>query len=160
MRKIFNKSLARALIITIIAAVVIVGGIYAYETLWSGTGRLTIVSPTDGAVIEVTEVHVSTGTWDESTDTWTASLSRGGIESIVVRVTNTGGDVATIYYYVSDANPAPGVTINSDSGSDSGWTTTGYNLAAGKSQSLTFQVRVDADAEPGTLPEFQLRLGK
>ena len=159
MKKLFTKSFIRALILTVISALIIVGGIYAYETLWSGKAVITIENPGGAGALEVTDVSVSRGTWDESSKTWTVSIPRGSIESLRVNVTNSGGDAVTCHYYVSNANPVPGVTITSDSGSSSGWTSTGYVFGAGNSEWLTFQVRTSADAEPGTLPEIQLRLG-
>jgi hypothetical protein len=160
MKELFTRSFIRALIITVICALIIGGAIYAYETLWSGKAVITIEEPGGAGSLEATDVSVSRGTWDGSSKTWTVSIPRGSIESLMVNITNTGGDAVTCHYYVSNANPAPGVTITSDSGSSSGWTTTGYVFGAGNSEWLTFQVRTTADAQPGTLPEIELRVGK
>lgn len=46
MEKLFTRSFIRALIITAVSGLIIVGGVYAYETLWSGKAVITIEPPT------------------------------------------------------------------------------------------------------------------
>jgi len=58
MKELFTKSFIGALIITVISALIIVGGVYAYETLWSGKAVITIEAPTSGGHLEVTGVEV------------------------------------------------------------------------------------------------------
>lgn len=160
MRELLGKPFIRALVITVVSALIIAGGVYAYETLWSGKGNITVEEPSGAGSLEVIDVSVTKGTWDESDKTWTVSIPRGAIASLMVHVTNTGGDAVTCHMYISDSNPAPGVTINSDLSSSAGWSTAGFDLAAGDSEWLTFQVRTTADAQPGTLSEIELRIGE
>ena len=158
MKKIFTRSFVRALIITAVAAAVIVGGIYAYETLWSGQAVITIETPPEDAAgeWELVGVSVDRGTWDDATDTWTVTLARG--EWIGARLTvtfrNTGTDVVTFMPYVDgqdlSAWVAPGVNIQ----------TTGdlSQLPAGATGDINFSIGTTAEAEPGTLPPIQLEI--
>ena len=158
MKSLFAKSFIRALIITLVAGVVIIGGIYAYETLWSAKVVITIEAPPEGAAgeWELLGVSVNRGTWDDATDTWTVSLARG--EWIGARLTvtfkNTGDDVLTFKPYVDgqelSAWVAPGVNIQ----------TTGdlSQLPAGASGEIRFSIGTTANAEPGTLRPIQLEI--
>ena len=158
MKKLFGRSFVRALIITVVSALIIVGGIYAYETLWSGKAHITIEPPVDGATgeWELIDVTASDSTWDDATGTWTASVARGEWmgPTLTVQFKNTGGDVVTYKPYVNghelQTYVAPGVLIQ----------TTGdlSQLAAGETGYICFRVSVKADAESGTLPEVQLEL--
>jgi len=167
MEKLFTRSFVRAIIITVIAALTIVGGVYAYETLWSGKAHITIEPPAGEAQLEITGVTTSDsgsgiyggtyGTWDEASKTWTVSLPRGTWATLRMSFKNTGGDLVEIQKCVGDTcfdaahsvDIAPGVMI----------TGSGYNsIAAGETGPVQFDIHVAADAEPGTLPEIQLEI--
>lgn len=154
MRGLLKNSIIRALIITVISALIIVGAIYAYETLWSGKAHITIEAPSAGGSgqLEVTDVTVSRGTWDDSTNTWTLSIPRGCQEDMFVAIKNTSGDFVTVNATVSDRNPAHGVSIYA--GIPGG---TGVISADGYG-TIHFYIIVDTDAESGTLPEVQLEI--
>ena len=156
MKKLFGRSFVRALIITVISALVIVGGIYAYQTLWSGKAHITIEPPSGegGANIEVTSVHVHGGTWDDATKTWEVSLKRGEMADIIVRLINRGSDIGEVSVSVngrSSYNPAPGVEVHATNNSAGG-------IPEGAEGFVSFTIDVSANAEPGTLPEVQLEL--
>lgn len=159
MKRVLDNPITRALVVVAIVTLIVGGMVYARDILWPGKAQITIDVPEGEGDMTVMGVEVTRGTWDESAKTWTVSIPRGSMASLMVHVKNEGGDAATCYYYVSDANPAPGVTINSDVGDSSGWTTTGHVFGAGDSEWLTFQIRTTGDAEPGSLPEIQLKLG-
>ena len=161
MRQLLTKSFVRALIITVVSGLIIVGGIYAYETLWSGKSHIIIEPPEGAGQLEVTNVEARHGTWDDSSKTWTVSIPRGGHGELDVTVTNVGGDATTCYMYISNIDPAPGVTLTAFLACPhSGWSTSGYVLAAGESKTMEFVVWASADAQPGTLPEIELRMGE
>ena len=158
MKGLFTKSFIRALIIAVVSASIIAGGIYAYETLWSGNVVITIETPPEDATAEweLEGVSVDRGTWNDATDTWTVSLARG--EWIGARLTvtfkNTGTDVVTFMPYVDgedlSAWVAPGVNIQ----------TTGdlSQLPAAATGDITFSIGTTAEAEPGTLSPIQLEI--
>lgn len=167
MKGLFTKSFIRALIITAVAALIIVGGVYAYETLWSGKAAITIEPPTGEAQLEITGISTSDsgsgiyggtyGTWDEASKTWTVSLPRGTSATLRMSLKNTGGDIVEIQKCVGDicfdaahsVEVAPGVMI----------TVSGYNsIAAGETGPVQFDIHAAADAEPGILPEVQLEI--
>ena len=58
MKKLFTGSFVRALIITVVAALIIIGGIYAYQTLWSGKAHITIEPPAGEGHLEATRIEV------------------------------------------------------------------------------------------------------
>ena len=158
MKKLFGRSFVRALIITVVSALIIIGGIYAYETLWSGKAGITI-EPTEGeGQLEVTQVSVDKGTWDESSKTWTVSLVRGEYASLNVLLENTGSDIVVIHGEVNGSvtisYPRDGVTV-----------CTGYQphydgigILGGETGSVSFSISVDADAEAGGVPDVQLKV--
>lgn len=97
----------------------------AYETIWSGKVSITIETPSTeggeviyinalgGGKVEVTKISVLYGgEWDEDTKTWQLSIPRGGHASLGIQLKNTGGDFTTVYTYISETNPAPGVKLN------------------------------------------------
>jgi len=151
MEKLFTRSFIRALIITAVSGLIIVGGVYAYETLWSGKAHITVEAPSGEAQLQITEVSVDEGTWDDATGVWTVSIPRGGDAALYVHLRNDGGDVIVVngeaegetHYYEVD-----GVRIWPDS----------VTLPGGQSDTLGFLVTVAADAEPGTLPEIKLEI--
>ena len=150
MKKLFTRSFIRALIITVVSALIIVGGIYAYQTLWSGKAHITIEPPTSSsAQIEITDIWADKGVYEDSTNTWTVSIPRGSDAALFVAMENTGGDAGMAGGYTSNTNPAPGVEVIPDS----------YEpIPAGGTNIIGFLIIVHTDAEPGTLPEIQLEL--
>jgi hypothetical protein len=163
MKKLFTRSFIRALIITVLSALIIVGGIYAFETLWSGKANITIEPPESEGQLEITGTRTedsgsgSYGTWDESTKTWTVSLPRGTWASIRLDIKNTGDDLVevqkcvdgTCYDTAHSVQIATGVRVNVSGACD---------IAAGETHPVIFEVRTESDAEPGTLPEVQLEI--
>lgn len=155
MKKLFTRSFIRALMITVISALIIAGGIYAYQTLWSGKAHITIEPPAGEGQLEVTGVTAgSNGSWDDVTNTWTVSIAKGESARLTVHLRNTDGDAVSYLPYIDNHElttyVAPGVYMQ----------TTGdlSLLAAGESGSIRYSVRAEADAEPGTLPEIQLEI--
>jgi len=156
MKRLLTKSFIRALIITAVSASVIIGGIYAYETLWSGKAAITIEPPTGEAQWELEGVSADGGTWNAGTGTWTVSLQRAEWPGpgLIVSFRNNGNDAATFMPYINGQElsnwVATGVYIQ----------TTGdlSQLPAGASGSIRFSVGATADAEPGTLPQVQLEI--
>jgi hypothetical protein len=156
MKKLFTKSFIRALIITIISALIIVGGIYAYETLWSRKANITIEPPTGTGEWELEGVTADGGTWNAATGTWTVSLQRAEWPGpgLIVGFRNAGDDAITFKPYINGQElsnwVATGVYVQ----------TTGdlSQLPAGESGSIRFSVGATADAEPGILPEIQLEI--
>lgn len=158
MKKLFTRSFIRALIITVISALVIVGGIYAYQTLWSGKAHITIEPPAGEGQgqLEITEVTVyGNGNWDDTTDTWTVSIARGEEAQLWVHLKNIGDDaIARPFSYINGHDSgifvAPDVYMHISGGPSV--------LAAGATGNVKFLLEVGADAEPGILPEIQLAI--
>lgn len=159
MKALFTRSFVRTLIIAVVSALIVVGGIYAYETLWSGKAAITIRPPSGEAQLEMTGVTVTDtyGTWDEDNGTWTVSLLRGIWAGLLISLRNTGGDLVEIQKCVNGScfdtarsvELAPGVTV----------TVSGYSsIAAGETGSVVFEVHADVNAEPGALPDVQLEV--
>lgn len=160
MRKVLTINFIRAIIITLFAALLIAGGVYAYETLWSGKAHITVETPTGGGQVEITSIHADRGTWNESTGTWTVSIPRGGDAALHFTAENTGGDAVTVACHVLYENPAyqplvaggiavgNGVTIVPDS----------RIVPSGESRGLGFLILVSVDAEPGELPKIPLEI--
>ena len=150
MKKLFTKSFVRALIITVISALVIGGAIYAYETLWSGKANIVIEPPTaEGGLIEVSNVWADKGTYDDLTNAWSVSILRGSDAALYVEIQNNSGDAVMVGGYASNTDPAPGVKVWPD----------GYEpIPAGGTNTIGFLVTASATAEPGTLPEIQLEI--
>jgi len=158
MKGLFTKSFIRALIITVVSALVIVGGIYAYEALWSGKANITIEPPsTEGqGELEITDVEASpNGNWDETTDSWTVSIAQAEMAELIFTFVNNGGDACRIVTYIDGEKRdykeiAPGVFFH---GID-------YPLAAGAEVSRVFIIEATLEAEPGTIPEIQLEIAQ
>ena len=157
MKKLFGRSFVRALIITVVSALIIIGGIYAYETFWSGKAHITIEAPTSEGQgeLEITSVEaLSNGTWDEALGLWTVSIARGESAALRVGFRNIGSDAVSYFPYIDNHElsvyVAPGVFMQ----------TTGdlSLLAAGEDGYIKYSVRAEADAEPGTLPEIRLEI--
>ena len=160
MKKLFTRSFVRALIITVVSALIIAGGIYAYETLWSGEAHITIEPPAGGGQLEVTGVTVDKGTWDDNSNTWTVSLLRGDEEYIHIWFKNNGGDAVVLYGEVNGSSdmriyPRDGVTIVNVYPDINKQT-----IPAGATDHVSFKIEVDADAEPGEVPEIELKIVK
>ena len=150
MKKLFTRSFVRALIITAVSALIIAGGIYAYETLWSGKAGITI-EPTEGeGQLEVIDVSVTKGTWNDGTNTWTVCLNKLDEEFLTVTVENTGSAAVRVDSSVSDRYPATGVLVKALNLWD--------NVAAGATKDIMFGIYIGADASPGEVPEVQLEL--
>jgi len=158
MKGLFTKSFIRALIITAVSALIIVGGIYAYETLWSGRANITIEPPsTEGeGALEITGIEASLNSnWDEMTDSWAVSVGQAEMAELIFSFKNNGGDACRIVTYVDGEKRdykeiAPGVFFH---GID-------YPLAAGAEVTRAFIIEATLEAEPGTLPEIQLEIGQ
>jgi len=158
MKQLLANRITRVLIVVAIVTLIVVGIAYAYETFWSGKARITIEPPVDGATgeWELIDVTASDSTWDDATGTWAASVARGEWmgPTLTVQFKNTGGDVVTYKPYVNghelQTYVAPGVLIQ----------TTGdlSQLAAGETGYIRFRVSVEANAEPGTLPDIELEI--
>lgn len=152
MKGLFTKSFIRALIITVVSASIIVGGVYAYETLWSGKADIVIEPPTDttdGGQIAITDIWADKGTYDSTTNAWTVSIARGSDAALYVEIENTTGDAVMVGGYASNTNPASGVRIWPD----------GYEpIPAGGTNAIGFLITASTTAEPGTLPEVQLEI--
>jgi len=158
MKKLFTRSLVRALTITVISTLIIVGGTYAYETLWTGEAHITIEAPDGEGELEVTSVTVDKGTWNDSTNTWTVSLLRGDEVYIRIYLQNNGGDAVVVHGEVNGSSdlriyPRDGVTIVNVYSS---WTE--QTIPAGQTKHIAFKIEVDADAEPGEVPDVQLEI--
>ena len=163
MKELFTRSFVRALIITVVSALIIVGGIYAYETLWSGKANITIEPPETEGELEIVGTRTedsgsgSYGTWDETTKTWTVSLPRGTYAAIRLDIENTGGDLVEIQKCVDgtcfdtadSVQIATGVRVTVSGACD---------IAVGETRPVYFEVRTESDAEAGTLPEVQLEI--
>ena len=139
-----------ALIITVISALIIVGGVYAYDVFWSGKAVITIESPSGSGHLEIIQISTDKGTWNESAKTWTVSIPRGGSGSLNIELKNTGGDFVVVSCYVSNGNPASGVTVYPRDQEQV--------LAAGAGTMIQFYVVASTDAQPGTLPEIELQI--
>lgn len=151
MRSLFTRSFARALTITLVSALIIIGGASAYETIWAGTAHITIVEPSSEAELEITGVSVSEGTWDSNTNTWTVSLKRGDWAALFVYLKNTGGDAIVVHGEINgESSPSIGAFAGSSVGAET--------LSAGESGTLVFQFAVKADASPGAVPDIELAI--
>ena len=160
MKKLFTRSFVRALIITVVSAVIIVGGIYAYETFWSGEAHITLEPPASEGQLEVTGVSVDKGTWDDNSNTWTVSLLRGDEVYIRTYLKNNGGDAIAVYGEVNGSSdqrihPCDGVTVVNVYPYINKQT-----IPADATKHIAFKIEVDTDAEPGEVPEIQLKLKK
>jgi len=158
MKKVFTTSFIRALIITVISALIIVGGIYAYQTLWSGKARITIEEPPSDseANVEIMSISSGKGTWEEATKTWTVSLKRGENTYLTIELKNTGNDVARVRSYIDGAQAtkqiAPGVALYFGHGLE-------LTIPAGGGQNyVAFGVSADATAQSGTFPNVSLEI--
>jgi hypothetical protein len=160
MRRLSTRSFIRALIITVVSALIIAGGIYAYETLWSGKVHITIEAPASEGQLEVTGVTVDKGTWDDNSDTWTVSLLRGDEVYIRTYLKNNGGDAIAVCGEVNGSSdqrihPCDGVTVVNVYPYINKQTT-----PADATKHIAFKIEVDADAEPGEVPEIELKIVK
>ena len=149
--------LVKGLVITLIAALLFCGAVYAYQTFWSGKVNITIEPPSGEASVEISEVVVDKGTWDETTNTWTVSIARGEWVHLTIYLVNTGGDISEIHASIdgdetSNRYIAPGVRIQ--------YYGPGLTMAAGEEGYITFSIVAEAEAQPGTLPEIQLGLSR
>jgi hypothetical protein len=152
MKGVFTKSFIRALIITVVSASIIAGGVYAYETLWSGKAGITIEPPTEitnGGQVEIKDIWVDKGTYDNPTNTWTVSIARGSNAALYVEIENNAGDAVMVGGYASNTDPASGVKVRPD----------GYEpIPVGETNIIGFLVTVSTTAEPGTLPDVELEI--
>lgn len=138
------------------ALLLVAGGLYAYQVLWSGEASITIESVDGGTgKLEIASVTAeSKGSWSDAADTWTVSLARG--ESARLRVTfeNSGDDIVTYSPYINghelSTYVATGVRIQ----------TVGdlASLAAGETGHVTFVVDAMAEAESGSIPDVILQI--
>ena len=156
MKKLFTRSFIRALIITVVSALIIVGGIYAYETLWSGKAVITIEPPSGeaGANIEILQIEPSpNSSYDNANNIWTASINRAEMAELIFTFRNSGDDACRIVTYIDGEERdykqvATGVFFH---GID-------YPLAAGAEVTRVFIIEATLDAEAGEVPEIQLEL--
>lgn len=157
MKAVFTKSFIRALIITVVSALIVVGGIYAYETLWSGKVNITIEEPPAGseANLDIMSISSDGGIWDEATETWTVSLQRGEMANLSIDLKNTGNDVAIVHSYIDGAQVskqvAQGVLVSFGHGRE-------LTIPAGGQNYVAFNVETDATAQPGTFPNVFLEI--
>lgn len=159
MKGVFTASFVRALVVTVVSSLIIVGGIYAYGTLWSGKALITVSAPTGVGHLEVTGVEaIMNGTWDESTDTWTASIARAQEAQLRIYVTNTGGDAATFHVYMDGVEIDTYRTYLCSGVYLTYYPYTQIWVATGETSSITLCIVAEADAEPGTLSYVELEL--
>jgi hypothetical protein len=100
--------------------------------------------------LEVTNVTVGRGTWDDKTNSWTVSLPRGAGADLHVSIKNNTGELVTIYGYCSNENPTPGVMLR--------WVFDSIHIPKGDISTMMLTLDVSADADSGTLPEVQLEI--
>lgn len=146
------KKWLKILIIVAIASLAITGVVYAYDILWSGKADITIEPPneTNGSgQVEIKNVWVDLGTYDNSLNTWTVSIARGGNAALHVEIENNTGDAVMVGGYASNTNPISGVRVWPD----------GYEpIPAGETNTIGFLITVSTTAEAGKLPEVQLEI--
>ena len=143
--------LLKAFIGVAISVGVITGVVYAYTNLWSGKAEITIESTEalDSGKIEIRDIWVDRGTWEDSTNTWTVTIPRGGDAALFINLENTGGDTVMAGAFVNDTNPSPGITIAPD----------GYeSILAGDTNIIGILILADIDAESGKLPQVTMEL--
>jgi len=152
-KEIFAKPFVRAVLIAVVSAAIVAGGVYAYETLWSGRADIIIEPPTGEGHVVVTQVSVTAGSYSNDTGIWTVSIPRGGHADLIVYLRNDGGDAIVVNGAIdgeTDYYPADGVHI---------FTGSAETIAGGDTGDVVFRVFIEADAEPGELPAIQLEIG-
>jgi len=146
-----------------------------YETIWSGKVSIKIETPSteEGKVIDINDLRggkvkvteISTmslpsewigGEWDEDTKTWQVSILRGDHAMLGIVLKNTGGDFATVYTYISNTTPAPGVKLSAVPLAN-GWDE--LVIPSGETRWVTFNVRSGTEVALGTsLDDIELAI--
>ncbi len=147
----------KAVIAAVVVALLLGVSVYAYETLWSGKARITVEPPGEPGELEVTEIKVYTGTWNESAKTWTVSLVRGEYTFLDVYLKNTGSEIAVVHGRVNGSlsfSPREGVTV--ETGYQPAYN--GIGIMGGQTGAVRFSVRAEVDAEAGDVPEVHLQV--
>ena len=147
----------KAIIAAVVVTLVLSGAVYAYETLWSGATRITVEPPGDLGELEVTEIRVHTGTWNESTKTWTVSLVRGEYTFLDVYLKNTGSEIAVVSGRINGSlsfSPREGVSLST--GYQPAYN--GIGIMGGQTGAVRFSLSAEVDAEAGEVPEVQLQV--
>lgn len=154
-----KRKLVKVLITVVIAALLIGGGVYAYNLIWSGTASITIVSPTPGPEfpLEVVSVRPTAGAFDDGV--WTLTLKRGQHAILYVDIKNPRSDVAVVQVTVNgewgeqQVYLAPGVRIAFAIGPEST-----KAIPAGETETVFWIVYAEATAESGTLSDVTLEI--